>query len=328
MSRVSVIGAGAWGTTIALLLAERGHDVVLWAHESAGPDKIRKYRENQKFLPGFSLPESIEITSDYKTAARSSILFFVVPTQLMRAVAREFAKLIPPQSIIVCGTKGIEEKTLKLPLTILEEELRTDLLCALSGPNLATEVAKGLPTATVVSSRLDKVTKVVQNALMMERFRVYTNNDVIGTQLGGALKNVIAIAAGAAFGLNLGDNAKSTMIVRGLAEIARLGVAMGAKIETFAGLSGIGDLITTCSSRLSRNHSVGEQIAKGKKLAAIMAKTKKVAEGVYTVVAAVELAKKIGVRMPLASEVYNVLYQDKDPYRAIIDLMTRNPTNE
>ncbi len=328
MSKVSVIGAGAWGTTIAIILAERGHEVTLWAHESAGPDKIRKYHENQKFLPGFPLPESIEITSDYKTAARSSILFFVVPTQLMRPVAREFSKLIPPQAIIVCGTKGIEEKTLKLPLTILEEELRTDRLCALSGPNLATEVAKGLPSATVVASRIDELPKIVQTAMMMDRFRVYTNNDVTGVQLGGALKNVIAISAGIAAGLNLGDNANAAIMVRGIAEIARLGVTMGAKIETFSGLSGIGDLMATSFSRLSRNHQVGEQIARGKKLKDILARTKKVAEGVFTVIGALELAHKMNVRMPIAEEVYKVLYENKEPFRAITDLMTRSPKGE
>ena len=328
MSKVSVIGAGAWGTTIAILLAERGHEVTLWAHESAGPDKIREYHENQKFLPGFPLPESIEITSDYKAAADSSILFFVVPTQVMRTAAREFSKLIPPQSIIVCGTKGIEEKTLKLPLTILEEEIQTNRLCALSGPNLATEVAKGLPSATVVASRIEELPRIVQSAMMMDRFRVYTNNDVIGVQLGGALKNVIAISAGIAAGLSLGDNANAAMMVRGIAEIARLGVAMGAKIETFSGLSGIGDLMATSFSRLSRNHQVGEQIAKGKKLKDILSKTKKVAEGVFTVIGALELAHKMNVRMPIAEEVYKVLYEDKEPFRAISDLMTRSPKGE
>jgi len=328
VSKVTVIGAGSWGTTISILLAEKGHDVTLWVHDRARVEKIREYHENRKYLPGFQLPEVIDVTSDEACAEESAIIFFVSPTQVMRQVARQFARHIKPSAIIVNASKGIEEKTLKLPLTILEEELKTDNLAMLSGPNLATEVARGLPTATVVASRRDEINNAVQNSLMMDRFRVYTNNDIIGVQLGGALKNVIAIAAGTAAGLNLGDNSTAALLVRGLAEIARLGVAMGAKVETFAGLSGIGDLMATSFSRLSRNHWVGEQIAKGKKLTDILAKMKKVAEGVYTVIGALELSKKMNVRLPLAQEVYNALYLDKDPYAAIFDLMTRNPTNE
>jgi len=328
MSKITVVGAGAWGTTISILLAENGHEVTLWVHDKARVEKIQEYHENRKYLPGFQLPEIIDVTSDAECARDSAILFFVSPTQVMRQVARQFARYVRPSTIIVNASKGIEEKTLKLPLTILEEELKTENLAMLSGPNLATEVSKGLPTATVVASRKEEVNKAIQNCLMMDRFRVYTNNDIIGVQLGGAMKNVIAIAAGTAAGLNLGDNANATMLVRGIAEISRLGVAMGAKVETFAGLSGIGDLMATSFSHLSRNHWVGEQLAKGKKLSDILAKMKKVAEGVYTVIGALELAKKMNVKLPLAREVYNVLYQDKDPYAAIFDLMNRNPTNE
>jgi glycerol-3-phosphate dehydrogenase (NAD(P)+) len=328
MSKVAVIGAGAWGTTLAILLAEKRHEVLLWVYEQDLVAAMGEFRENKKFLPGFPLPQNITITNEAKAVTGAEIIFLAVPTQFLRRTAKSFSAAIGPGAVIVSASKGIEEKSLKLPLAVVAEELKTEKLAALSGPNLSAEVARGLPAATVVAATEPAIAKTVQAALMLERFRVYTNNDVIGVQLGGALKNIIAIAAGVADGLELGDNAKAGLLIRGLAEITRLGVALGAKAETFAGLSGMGDLITTCASRLSRNHRVGEEIAKGKKLNELLKEMNDVAEGVPTTVAARQLGQKLKVSLPITDEVYRVLYEGKDPYRALTDLMTRQAASE
>jgi len=325
MRKISVIGAGAWGTTLSILLAENGHQVSLWVYEKELIPEINKYRENKRYLPGFQLPDKIEITGEMEPA---EIFIFVIPTQHLRSIAKPFAAVIKSDVTVVSASKGIEEKTLKLPLNILKEELKNDNLCVLSGPNLSSEIARGLPAASVIASEKKAIAAAVQEALMLNRFRIYTNTDVIGVQLGGALKNIIAIAAGTADGLNVGDNAKAGLMIRGIAEITRLGVALGARPETFAGLSGMGDLIATCTSRLSRNHLVGEQIARGKKLSEILKEMKEVAEGVPTTIAARTLGNKLKVSLPITEEVYHVLYEGKDPYRAITDLMTRSATSE
>ncbi|MFH1347341.1 MAG: NAD(P)H-dependent glycerol-3-phosphate dehydrogenase [Candidatus Margulisiibacteriota bacterium] len=328
MKKISVIGAGAWGTTLSILLAEKGHDVTLWVFEKDLVGPIKELRENKIFLPGFQLPESIEVTSETEKTGKADILIFVVPTQFLRRVAGAFAKTIRKENIIVSASKGIEEKSLKLPLEILKEELKADNFAALSGPNLSAEIAKGLPAATVAASKKIEVAKLVQDIFMLERFRVYINTDPLGVQLGGALKNIIAIAAGIADELELGNNAKTGLMIRGISEITRLGTAMGADPKTFAGLSGMGDLITTCSSKLSRNHYVGEQIAKGKKLSEILVSMKDVAEGVPTAKAALSLGEKHQVQLPVTKEVFEVLYKGKNPFRSISDLMTRTPTSE
>ncbi|MDD5594513.1 MAG: NAD(P)-dependent glycerol-3-phosphate dehydrogenase [Candidatus Margulisbacteria bacterium] len=328
MSRIGVIGAGAWGTTLAILLSENGHQVTLWAFEKELVPEMNKMRENRRFLPGFPLAETIEITGEAAKIDGAEIVFLAVPTQFLRRTARQFSKVIGREAIIVAASKGIEEGSLKLPLEIIGEELNNKNLCVLSGPNLSAEIARGLPAATVAAAQDRATAGRVQKTLMLERFRVYTNTDVVGLQLGGALKNVIAIAAGVADGLNLGDNAKAGLLIRGLAEITRLGMALGAKAETFAGLSGMGDLIATCASKLSRNHFVGENIARGRKLPDILKEMRDVAEGVPTAAAARELGKKLKVDLPITEEVYLVLYESKDPYRAISDLMTRTPTSE
>jgi glycerol-3-phosphate dehydrogenase (NAD(P)+) len=326
--KVSVIGAGAWGTTLSILLAEKGQRVTLWVYEKELVPEMQEFRENRRFLPGFQLPETVEISAEIQAVKDSEICFFAVPTQFLRAITKLSAKNIGPLAVVVSASKGIEERSLKLPLEILREELESDKLCALSGPNLSSEIARGLPAATVAASEKKEAARAVQESLMLERFRVYTNTDVIGVQLGGALKNVIAIAAGVADGLNLGDNAKAGLMIRGIAEITRLGVSLGARAETFAGLSGMGDLITTCSSRLSRNHFVGEQIARGRKLDDVLREMKDVAEGVPTAAAARALGRQNQVALPITEEVYQVLYRGKDPYRAISDLMTRSATSE
>ncbi|MDD5382111.1 MAG: NAD(P)-dependent glycerol-3-phosphate dehydrogenase [Candidatus Margulisbacteria bacterium] len=326
--RVSIIGAGAWGTTLALLLAEKGQTVTLWVYEKELAGQIQEFRENKTFLPGVQLPESIEAVHSEEQTKNADIFFFSIPTQFLRSTAQRFKNIIRPGSSVVSAGKGIEINSLKLPLAILADELKTTSLAALSGPNLSAEIAKGLPAASVVASATTEVAKTVQTALMLERFRVYINADPLGVQLGGALKNVIAIAAGIADGLELGNNAKAGLMIRGIAEITRLGAAMGADPKTFSGLSGMGDLITTCGSKLSRNHCVGEQLARGKKLSEILAGMKDVAEGVPTAKAALALGRKYQVELPVTKEVCQVLYEGKKPFQSITDLMARSATNE
>ncbi|MEA3492758.1 MAG: NAD(P)H-dependent glycerol-3-phosphate dehydrogenase [Candidatus Margulisiibacteriota bacterium] len=326
--KISVVGAGAWGTTLAMLFAKNGNQVKLWIFEKELAKEISDLHENKKYLPGFKLPDNISITADPGECGGSDINLFVVPTQFLRSVAKTFSRVIDPETPLVSASKGIEKKSLKLPMEILQEELKVKDVIALSGPNLSKEIAKGLPAATVVASENIEKAKLVQGALMQSCLRVYTNTDALGAQIGGALKNIMAIAAGVADGLELGDNAKSTLYIRGIAEISRLGISLGANAKTFSGLSGIGDLITTCSSRLSRNHRVGEQIAKGKKLPEIIESMVEVAEGIPTTQAALELGKKQKITMPITNEVNNILYKDKDPHQAITDLMTRAATSE
>ncbi|MFC1571676.1 NAD(P)H-dependent glycerol-3-phosphate dehydrogenase [Candidatus Margulisiibacteriota bacterium] len=328
MSKISVIGAGAWGTTLSILLAEKGHTVNLWAFEKDVAQAIKETRENKTFLPGFQLPENIQPLTDIHQLPLSEIYFFVVPSQFLRSVAKNARQTINPGSIVVSASKGIENKTLNLPLDILKQELKNKKFAVLSGPNLSAEIAKGYPAAAVTASDEIRTALLVQDALMLERFRVYTNADPLGVQLGGALKNIIAIAAGIADGLELGNNAKAGLMIRGIAEITRLGIAMGARTETFAGLAGMGDLITTCSSKLSRNHHVGEQIAKGQKLPEILKGTKEIAEGIPTTKAAHELGKKHQVSLPITNEVFQVLFKNKNPQQAILDLTTRSATSE
>ena len=326
--KIAVIGAGAWGTTLSILFKEKGHQVTLWIYEKELIEQLKEFRENKMFLPGFQLPASIRFTGNKEKTEGSDIFVFASPTPFLRIVASQFKKFVNPASLVVSVSKGIEEKTLKLPQEILKEELDPKKLAVLCGPNLSREIAKGLPAASVAASRDLEVAKSVQEAFMLERFRVYTNTDPCGVQLGGALKNVIAIAAGVADGLGLGNNALASLMIRGIAEITRLGVAMGANPLTFAGLSGAGDLIATCSSKLSRNHRVGEELAKGKKLSDVLARMKNVAEGVQTVKAAMDLGKKHGIELPVASEVYRLLYEGKNPFQCISDLMTRSATSE
>jgi glycerol-3-phosphate dehydrogenase (NAD(P)+) len=328
MKKVSIIGAGAWGTTLSILAAENGNDVKLWSFEKDVMEHINEFHENKKYLNGFQLPANIEAVSDISKAADSDIILLVTPSQFLRATLKELAKHISNKQIIVSATKGLELSTHKMMTDVIEEELKRKDICVLSGPNISKEIARGLPAATVIASKDEATAKMVQEAMNSKRFRLYTNDDVIGVELGGTLKNVIAIAAGVADGLELGNNAKSALMVRGIAEITRLGVAMGGKAETFAGLSGIGDLITTCSSVLSRNHFIGVEIAKGKKMKDIREKMYDVAEGVPTDKAARELAKKMKIDMPITEEVYQVLYENKDPYKAISSLMQRDLKNE
>jgi glycerol-3-phosphate dehydrogenase (NAD(P)+) len=319
---------------LAQLLAENQHQVLIWSFEEEVTAQINQLHENKKYLPGIPLAGQITASSDWgevlPTINDSRAVFFVVPSEHLRATAAKLKNRIPSEVLLISAAKGLEKGTFKRMSEILSEEIRYPLekVCALSGPNLSAEIAKGMPATTVIASPSPMHASAVQELLMQPRFRVYTNQDITGVELGGALKNIIAIAAGIADGLGLGDNAKSALLVRGIAEMGRLGKRLGAHEETFYGLAGFGDLITTCSSKLSRNHHVGEEIAKGKKLDHILKNMVEVAEGVPTTLAAKSLSIKLGIDMPITDEVYNVLFADKEPYAAIQDLMTREPKRE
>jgi len=326
MSNIAVIGAGAWGTTIANLLAGKGRSVKIWAFEKETVENINRDKENKVFLPGIKLSGNIFASDDLDEIVPSSgHIICAIPTKFLRNVLKLISEYrdLPNKASILSAVKGIEKGTLLRPSQIIEKELGTKDVAVLSGPNLSKEIASGLPAASVIACGNKKTASAFQELLSSEVFRVYTGEDVVGVELGGALKNVIAIAAGICDGLGLGNNAKSALIVRGLAEMARLGTACGAKKETFAGLSGIGDLMTTCQSSLSRNHFVGEQIAKGRRLDDILSSMSGVAEGVETVISAIDLARQHKVELPIAIEVKNVLFEGKEPKQAIISLMTR-----
>ena len=319
---ISVIGAGAWGTTLANLLAGKGYDISLWCLENYVALDINDHHENKKYLPGIRLSKNIRAFSDISVAVNAcSLAVFVVPSQFLRKTVQGLE--IPKEALVMSATKGIEKGSLKLATQILEEELDIKHPAAFSGPNLSKEIALGFPAASVVACKDIAVAGKLQEMMSGSSFRIYTSDDTIGVELGGALKNVIAIAAGVCDGLSLGDNSKSALLVRGIAEISRLGKALGAKPETLYGLSGIGDLITTCASSLSRNHSIGVELSKGRKLKDILKGTDSVAEGIETSVSAKELSEKHNVDMPISNEVYKVLFENKDPKKAILSLMTR-----
>ncbi|HUT35314.1 MAG TPA: NAD(P)H-dependent glycerol-3-phosphate dehydrogenase [Planctomycetota bacterium] len=327
--RVTVIGDGGWGTTLALLLGGKGNAVRLWGAFPEYVEAMRERRENTKFLPGIPLPESLELTGDLAAAvAGAGLVVMAVPTQFMRGVLRRLARCYSPGTPIVSVAKGIENRTLLRPTQVIADVLGRAPVVALSGPSHAEEVARGLPATVTAASRNAALARRVQQLLMTDRFRVYTTTDVAGVELGGAVKNVVAIAAGICDGLGLGDNAKSALLTRGLAEMMRLGMALGARRDTFAGLAGIGDLITTCTSPYGRNRSVGMQIAQGKSLDEVVAGTAMVAEGIRTTLSVRALARRHGVEMPITAQVYRVLFRGKDPRAAVRDLMSRAAKDE
>ena len=335
MSRIVIIGAGAWGTALAIVLGRKGtHQVGLWANEPDVSDSIATRRINERFLPGFILPESIQATSDLNTALDAAeIVVSVMPSQHCRALFERMAPALHPEILFVSCTKGLEDGTLLRMTEVIADVLRsrqfTPRVAALSGPSFAKEVARGDPTAVTVASLDGEVTRAVQQAFNDSRFRVYTNDDVIGVELGGALKNIIAIAAGICDGLGLGHNSVAALITRGLAEMTRLVVACGGRAETMAGLAGLGDLVLTCTGGLSRNRSVGVELGRGKKLPEIIAGMHgMVAEGVFTTTAAVGLAHARGVEMPITEQMHAILHERKSPKEAIQDLMTRTGKSE
>ncbi len=326
---VSVLGAGAWGTTIAQLLAGNGLEVKLWALEKEVAEDINKKHINSKFLAGIKLSGNIKAASTLDAVLKDSqAIVSVVPTQHLRKVVLQAKDLLSPSVLILSASKGFERKTLSRPSEIIFETAGIKDIAALSGPNLSKEIASGLPAASVVACRNAEKAAIFQQLLSCKTFRVYTSGDVTGVETGGALKNIIAIAAGVADGLKLGNNAKSALLIRGIAEITRLGVALGGKAQTFSGLSGMGDLITTCESNLSRNHFVGEELAKGRHLQDILTSMTGIPEGVETAPAALELARKHNIELPITEEVHLVLFANKNPKDAIMTLMTRELKSE
>ncbi len=330
--KISVLGAGGWGTTLAILLHYNGHDVTLWEYDKHYAKVLSKIRENSTFLPGIKIPGEINITHELEESTdKRNLIVLAVPSQFLRSVVKEIKERDVKNSLLVSVAKGIEKKTLLTMSQMLKEvipSLSDDQVGVLSGPSHAEEVSRRIPTAVVAASKSIETSKSIQAAFMTSYFRVYSSTDVLGVELGGAFKNVIAIGAGIIDGAKFGDNTKAAIMTRGVAEIARLGVAMGAYPETFSGLSGMGDLIVTCMSRHSRNRYVGEQIGAGKKLNEVLKSMDMIAEGVETSRSASQLSKQLGVETPITDEVYKILFEDKDPVKATTDLMTRDMKTE
>ena len=325
MAKISIIGAGSWGTALARLLAVNGHDVVMW---SIVEDEIRMLQENHEHLtklPGVKLPDDIIFTTDMECAVKGKdILVLAVPSPYTRSTSRTMAPYVSEGQIIVSVAKGIEESTLKVLADVIKEEIPQADVAVLCGPSHAEEVGRGIPTTVVAGAKTRKTAEYIQNVFMNKVFRVYTSPDMMGMELGRALKNVIALAAGIADGLGCGDNTKAALITRGIAEMSRLGVAMGGHIETFNGLTGIGDLIVTCASRHSRNRKAGYLIGQGKTMQEAMDEVKMVVEGVYSAKAAKILAEKYHIDMPIVEEVNQVLFEGKSAKEAMTDLMLRD----
>lgn len=330
--RVGIIGAGGWGTALAVLMGDQGYTVDLWAREQEVACEINTCRTNSSFLEGVFISENVCATCDMeKVIKMNSILLIPVPAQHMRNVIRQARPHLTCDHILIHAAKGIEEGTLMRVSEVIAQELPAGMnknIGVLSGPSHAEEVARGVPTAVVVASYHTNVANLAQETLRCSTFRVYTSKDVIGVELGGALKNVIALATGVSDGLGFGDNTRAAIMTRGIAEIVRLGVALGASPMTFAGLSGMGDVIVTCMSMLSRNRRAGMRIAKGEKVEEVLASTKMVVEGVTTTKAAVALSNKHNVELPIASALSKVLFEDLDPRKAVEDLMLRAPVPE
>ncbi|MCW3491512.1 NAD(P)H-dependent glycerol-3-phosphate dehydrogenase [Dethiobacter alkaliphilus] len=329
MNKTAIIGAGSWGTALAVTLAENCPNVLLWSRRKELCRTINETRVNQDYLPGVTIPSNVTLTADLEEAVRQKdMLALVVPSHTVRDMARQIAPYTKKETIVISCAKGLEEKTYQRMTQILQEELPHCHAAVLSGPNHAEEVGRKIPSATVVSAQKRQVAEAAQDLFMTRFLRVYTNPDVVGVELGGALKNIIALGAGIADGLGFGDNTIAALMTRGISEIARLGIAMGADPLTFAGLSGIGDLMVTCTSRHSRNRSLGVELGKGKKLSEVLAGMHMVAEGVRTTRTAWELAQQYGVEMPITNQAYNVLFEEKDPRAAVVDLMRRGRTHE
>lgn len=330
--KIGVVGAGSWGTTLANLLAQKGFSVDLWVFEKDVGEQIRDKRENGVFLPGIRLSGNIAPSNDLgRVAAGKDFLVTVVPSHLLRTVAGEMAPHVAPDTVAVSASKGIENQThltMTQVLTAVVPAFVPENVTVLSGPSFAREVAANVPTAVTVAGRDPEVAKRVQHMFATPHFRVYTSDDPVGVELGGAVKNVIAIAAGIIDGLNLGLNTRAALITRGQTEIRRLGIKLGANPRTFTGLAGIGDLILTCTGDLSRNHTVGKQIGQGKSLQQILSEMRMVAEGVRTSESVYNLAREQDVEMPISSEIYNVLYKDVPPGEALFRLMTRDLKEE
>ena len=331
MPRCAVVGTTSWGTTLAILMARNGQRVSLLARSSFEAQRIDRHRENRRFVPGVKLPPGLSVTGSAPEAMEGAeIIIVAVPSRTMRDNLGVLADLLPTGATVVSATKGLEISTGKRMTELIAEEAgpESDVkICALSGPNLAAEVVSGLASTTVVAGP-SEATASVQAALSCQSFRVYTNSDVVGVELGGALKNIVAIGAGICDGLGLGDNSKAAFITRGLAETARLGLAAGADPLTFAGLAGMGDMVATCYSKLSRNRHVGEELARGRTVDDIRSGMKNVAEGVYTTAAAVALARRLSVDMPIASAIHAVVFEGRPIRESMAELLDRRPAPE
>jgi glycerol-3-phosphate dehydrogenase (NAD(P)+) len=329
MARIGVIGAGSWGTALAKVLGENGHHVTIWARRPELVAELSQKRQSADYLPGVTLPASLQFTTELDEAARdAAFILLATPSHGLRAVVQQLRSL-SSSTIVISSVKGIETDTLLRVSQVVATLLGNSIpVVVLSGPSLATEVANHIPTAIVAAGNDHTAAKAVQEIFMNPYFRVYTHYDVIGVELGGALKNIIALAAGIVDGAGFGDNTKAALMTRGLVEITRLGAKLGADPMTFAGLSGMGDLFVTCMSRKSRNRHVGEQIGQGRKLQDILSEMMMVAEGVRTTQAAFRLAQQHGVEMPITTEVYRVLFENKDAKEAVNALMTREAKRE
>jgi glycerol-3-phosphate dehydrogenase (NAD(P)+) len=329
MKEISVIGAGGWGTALSVVLAQNCEKVTLWARRGELSQLIRETGQNPDYLPGVVLPENVFATSDLEEAVRGrDTLVLAAPSHAVRAIARLMVPFIGEGTVLVNCAKGLEEDTLLRMSAVLEQELPACRVSVLSGPNHAEEVSRFIPTATVVSATDPLLAEQIQDLFMTPNFRVYTNKDLVGVELGGALKNIIALGTGISDGLGFGDNTKAALMTRGLTEIARLGVRLGADPLTFAGLSGIGDLVVTCTSKHSRNRSLGFALGRGKGLEEILIGMRTVAEGVRTTQAACSLARQNGVEMPITNVIYNIMFKGKDPLAGVEELMKRGRTHE
>ncbi|HEY1801766.1 MAG TPA: NAD(P)H-dependent glycerol-3-phosphate dehydrogenase [Terriglobales bacterium] len=336
MSRISILGAGAWGTALAIVLGRKGiHEVRLWAREKEVCDAIASHQVNDVFLPGCPIPKSVSVTTEYEHCIQGAeIVVCAVPSQHCRAIFQEIKKYLQPQMLLVSATKGLEQSSLLRMTSVIAEVVGAEngpapRVGALSGPSFAKEVAQGDPTAITIASADAALAETVQQRFSDASFRVYRNDDVTGVELGGALKNVVAIAAGICNGLGLGHNSIAALITRGLAEITRLVVACGGREQTMAGLAGLGDLVLTCTGELSRNRSVGVELGRGRKLPEILSNMRgTVAEGIFTTYAAVGLARAHGIEMPITEQMHSILRDGKPPREAIHELMTRSAKSE
>lgn len=329
IDRIAIVGAGSWGTALAWLWGKDGRQILLWGNNARRVARMQKTRENTDYLPRLKLPDSVDITDDLRDCAKAGLVVFVTPSTVLRGIAMRLQGVLgTDQGVLLSCTKGIEHGTGMRMSEILREIFPTRKVAVLSGPNLAVEIVRGVPTATVISCRDPECAAELQDFLGSSHFRIYTNNDVISVELGGALKNVFAIAAGASDGLGLGDNTKAALVTRSLAELIRLGSAMGGNFRTFYGLSGLGDLMATCFSKHSRNRRVGEHLGRGQTLQQITSAMQMVAEGVPTTKSAYECARTLNIDTPIIDEVYALLYQKKTPARAMQELLERDQKAE
>ncbi len=327
--RISILGAGGWGTALAALWANQNKTITIWGHDSDRVERIKTTRENTDYLAGIKLPSSITVTSDLAASAEADLIVVVTPSTALREIAHKLRSVgVSRDAVLLSGTKGIEHGSGLRMSEILGEAFPGHRIAVLSGPNLAVEVSRGLPTATVIGCRQPDVAESLQQHLGSSRFRIYTSEEVTGIELGGALKNIFAIAAGVSDGFGLGDNSKSALVTRSLAELLRLGTAMGGKPTTFYGLSGAGDLIATCFSSHSRNRRVGEFLGRGQSLDEVISSMKTVAEGIPTAKSAFECARRLGIETPIIDQVYAVLYESKPPPQALQDLLERDQKAE